>query len=333
MDCVILAAGKGTRMKSTTPKVLHEIGGLPLIEHLLETINPLELSQVIVVVGYKEQLVKNTLSNREVEFSVQKVQKGTAHALQQAKGEIESDDFMVIPGDLPLVKTSSLKKFINFANNEKADLSLLTVSRDDPCGYGRVKRSSNGDLEEIVEEQDATEEEKKIKEINAGIYLLPNRGDLWQELDSIGSENAQGEYYLTDLVKHFATKGKKTVAFQAERPEEFLGVNTRQDLVSAGKVLNRRKIDSLLDSGVTIVDPNTTIIETKANLDRDTIIEPFTIIRGETTIGTNSRIGPHVEILDSKIGESVRLSHSVVEKATIRDNREIEPFSFLGPDR
>lgn len=332
MDCVILAAGKGTRMKSTTPKVLHKIGGISLIEHLLASINPLELFRVIVVVGYKEQLVKSALSDREVKFSIQKDQKGTAHALQQAKRGIESDNFMVIPGDLPLVKTSSLREFINFANDEKADLSLLTVNRDDPSGYGRIKRSSNGDLEEIVEEQDATEEEKNIKEINTGIYLLTNQEDLWRELDSIGSKNAQGEYYLTDLVKRFATRGKKVVAYQAERPEEFLGVNTRKDLVSAGKVLNRRKIDSLLDYGVTVVDPDTTIIENKASLDQDTVIEPFTIIRGETSIGPNSRIGPHVEIVDSNIGAGVKLSHSVVRNTTIRDNRELEPFSFLKPD-
>lgn len=333
MDCVILAAGKGTRMNSSKPKVLHEIGGKPLIKHLLGSIGPLELSSVIAVVGYKENLVRNSLADQDIDFAVQEHQRGTAHALLQAKDKIESDTFLVLPGDLPLVETSSLETFIDFSTNKKAELSLLTVDRDEPSGYGRIKRSSNGEIEEIIEEQDASEEEKKIKEINAGIYFMQNREDLWRKLDSIDSANAQGEFYLTDLVKHFAKSGKKVTGFRAKSQEEFLGVNTRKDLVFAGNVLNRRKMNSLLDSGVTIIDPESTVIESEVSIGQDTIIEPFTIIKGETSIGSNAKIGPQVEIVDSEIGQEVELSHAVVKSVSVRDNRTIEPFSFLGPNR
>lgn len=320
-------------MNSSKPKVLHEIGGRSLIEHLLESIDPLELSRVIVVVGYKGRLVRNSLAGRDIDFAVQEDQRGTAHALQRAKDKIESDAFLVAPGDLPLVKTSSLETFIEFANNKKADLALLTVKRDDPTGYGRIVRSETGGIEEIIEEQDADEEEKKIKEINAGIYFMHNREDLWQELDSIGTANAQGEYYLTDLVKRFANRGKKGAGFEAEEPKEFLGVNTRKDLVFAGNALNRRKVHSLLESGVTLVDPELTVIESKVSIGQDTIIEPFTIIKGETSIGPNAQIGPHVEIVDSEVGQGAELSHAVVKSASVRENSSVEPFSFLGPNR
>ncbi|MCF7890597.1 NTP transferase domain-containing protein [Candidatus Bipolaricaulota bacterium] len=319
-------------MNSSKPKVLHEIAGKPLIEHLLGSIDPLELSRIIVVVGYKEKLIRNSLAQKDLKFSVQEDQKGTAHALNQAKGKIKSSDFLVIFGDIPLVKTSSLERFIEFSNKKKVDLSLLTVNRDDPSGYGRIKRSSDGSVEEIIEEQDTSEEEKKITEINAGIYLMANIDYLWQELDSIGSDNAQGEFYLTDLVKRFSRKGKRVAGFRAESPEEFLGVNTRKDLAFAGKVLNRRKMNSLFDSGVTVIDPESTIVESEVSIGQDTIIEPFTIIKGETSIGSNARIGPHVEIVDGEIGEGVELSHSVVKGARVRDNRTIEPFSILGPN-
>lgn len=331
MDCVILAAGKGTRMNSSIPKVLHEINGKPLLEHLLTSISPLRLSRVVAVVGYKEELVRDSLSGWEIDFAVQKEQRGTAHALQQARGKIESDAILVLPGDLPLVKTSSLKGFINFSDNRKVDLVLLTVKRDDPSGYGRIKRSGNGSVEEIIEEQDATREEKKIKEINAGIYLLANREGLWKALDSIDSANAQGEFYLTDLVKHFNKKGKAVEAFEAEDQEEFLGVNTRKDLAFAADVLNQRKLNSLFEAGVTLIDPKSTIVESRVDIGRDTVIKPFTIIKGETSIGSNSKIGPNAEIIDSEIGKGVELSHAVVKDATVRDNKTIEPFSFLGP--
>ena len=332
MDCVILAAGKGTRMNSSVPKVLHGIGGKTLIEHLLGSLDPLELKSIVAVIGYKENLVRNSLSNWEVEFTVQKEQKGTAHALQQAKSKIESDSFLVVPGDLPLVKTSSLQQFIDFASDKEANISLLTVKRNDPSGYGRIKRDESGKVQAIIEDQDATEQEKQIKEVNAGLYLMSNREELWRELEAIDPSNAQGEFYLTDLIKKFADIAGGIEAFQVEKSQEFLGVNTRKDLVLAGKVLNRRKINSLFDSGVTVIDPGSTLIEGSVNIGKDTVIEPFTVLRGETSIGSDARIGPNVEIVDSYIGSEANISYSVVKSARVGDSRKVEPFSFIGPN-
>lgn len=333
MDCVILAAGKGTRMSSSVPKVLHEIHGRSLIEHLLYSIDPLELGTVVLVVGYGREKIKEKLKNWEVEFAVQEKQKGTAHALQQAKGKIEDDSFLVFPGDLPLMKTSSLENFIDSPGEDDHNLTLLTVNRDDPGGYGRIKRDTKGNLEEIVEEQDANKEEQKIKEINTGVYLLPNTDYLWDQLDSVNSSNAQGEFYLTDLVKLFSEDGAGVSAKTIGSPEEFLGVNTRKDLIEAGQILNKRKINSLLDSGVTIKDPRTTTIEMGVEIGQDTVVEPFTLLKGNTIIGENSQIGPNVEIINGTIGDEVKVSHSLVRGSTIQGKTKVGPFRHLGPNQ
>lgn len=333
MDCVILAAGKGTRMSSSIPKVLHEIHGRSLIEHLLYSIDPLELGTVVVVVGYGREKIKEKLKNWEVEFAVQEKQKGTAHALQQAKGKIEDDGFLVFPGDLPLMKTSSIENFIDSPGEDGHNLTLLTVNRDDPSGYGRIKRDTKGNLEKIVEEQDANKEEQKIKEINTGIYLLPNTDYLWDQLDSVNSSNAQGEFYLTDLVKLFSEDGAGVSAKTIGTSEEFLGVNTRKDLIEAGEILNKRKVNSLLASGVTIKDPRTTTIEMGVEIGQDTVVEPFTLLKGNTIIGENSQIGPNVEIINGTIGDEVKVSHSLVRGSTIQGKTKVGPFRNLGPDQ
>ncbi|MCF7876398.1 NTP transferase domain-containing protein [Candidatus Bipolaricaulota bacterium] len=329
MDCVILAAGKGTRMSSSRPKVLHEVGGKPLIGHLLDSIDPLSLSKIVVVVGYKEKQVRKALSDRDLEFALQEEQKGTAHALQQAKGEIISDSFLVFPGDLPLVKHPTLKEFIDFAQDGDLGMSILTVNRENPDGYGRIKRSVDGTIKGIVEDQDANKEEKRIKEINTGIYLLSNDDRLWGELDNLDSTNAQGEFYLTDLVKEFSLEGKEVTGKKFDDPEEFLGVNTQKDLSFAGEVLNRRKIASLQNKGVTILDPKTTRIDGDVEVGQDTVISPFTMLKKRTKIGREARIGPGTEIVDSKIGNRVEISHSVIEGARVEDKKTIGPFQHL----
>ncbi len=333
MDCVILAAGKGTRMNSAKPKVVHEIGGKPLVGHLLESLYPLELSKVIVVVGYKGELVRDKLATWDLKYAVQKEQNGTAHALLQARQEIGSDTFLIFPGDLPLVTTSSVESFINSAQGRDSVFSLLTVRRSDPKGYGRIKRDGEGRLKEIIEEQDATDNEKEIKEVNTGVYLLPNREETWKELGSIDPENAQEEFYLTDLVKHSVERGETVTGIEAESPEEFLGVNTRRDLARAGQVLNQRKIESLMDAGVTIVDPESTRIDSEVEIEQDTRVEPFTVIKGGTKIGPDAKIGPNVEITDGRIGAGVNIAHAVVNGTRIGEGALVEPFQHLGPNQ
>jgi len=317
-------------MSSTRPKVLHEICGKPLIGHLLNSIDPLSsLSKVIAVIGYREELVREELKGWDLEFALQEEQKGTAHALQQARDRIESDHFLVFPGDLPLVKTSTIKRFIDFAEQGESGMSLLTVHRDNPDGYGRIKRNEDGTLMAIVEDQDASTEEKEIKEVNTGVYRLPAEEALWQELAALDSANAQGEFYLTDLVERFYSRGREITGKKAESTEEFLGVNTQQDLALAGRVLNGRKIDSLLVKGVTIVDPETTKIHGEVEVGRDTVIEPFTSLKGRTKIGAGARIGPNSEIIDGRIGDGAEVVHSVVKGAIVDDNSTVGPFQHI----
>lgn len=332
MDSVILAAGKGTRMASDRPKVLHEVRGKPLIQHLLDSLTGVLNGKIIVVVGYKADLVSEELSGQDLHFVLQEEQKGTAHALQQAKSEIKSDKFLVFPGDLPLIKPESIRNFVDASEPKGAEFSLFTTKRDDPSGYGRVKRSEGGKVVEIVEEQDASDEEKEIKEINTGVYLLSNREHLWLELDSIDPENAQSEFYLTDLVKRVSEKGREVAAVSSNSPDEFLGVNTREDLARAGHILNEGKIKSLMKKGVTVVCPEQTIVEPEVTVARDTYIRPFTTLRGSTKIGAGSDIGPNTEIIDGRIGDRVDISHSVVREASIQEGRKVDPFKKIGPE-
>jgi len=332
MDCVILAAGKGTRMKSEVPKVLHEIGGSSLLEHLLESLTPLKLNKTVVVVGYGAEQVKNSLSNSNLEFVLQEDQKGTAHALQQARAKLKSDRFLVFPGDMPLIKTSSIRQFIESTEESNTNYSLFTTKRSDPSGYGRVKRGASGRVLEIVEEQDATLEEKEIKEINTGVYILANREELWAEIDSIDSENAQNEFYLTDLVQRFSSKGKNVEAITRDAPEEFLGVNTRQELARAGEIIHSRKAKSIMEGGVTVTDPGKTIIEPAVTVGRDTVIRPFTTLKGETEIGSGAEIGPNAEVINATIGDKAVISHAVVRDSKVSDGKEVEPFQYIGPE-
>ena len=319
-------------MKSEVPKVLHEIGGSSLLEHLLKSLAPLELNKTVVVVGYGADQVKGALPNSNLDFVLQEEQKGTAHALQQARTELESDRFLVFPGDLPLIKTSSIRQFIEATETSSTNYSLFTTERDDPYGYGRVKRGTSGRVLEIVEEKDATPEEKEIKEINTGVYLLANREELWYGIDSIDTENAQNEFYLTDLVQRFSSKGKDIKAITSNEPEEFLGVNTRQDLARAGEIIHNRKAKSVMEGGVTVIDPDKTIIEPDVTVDRDTVIRPFTTLKGETEIGSGAEIGPNAEVINGKIGDEAVVSHAVIRDAKVNNGKKVEPFQRIGPE-
>lgn len=332
MDCVILAAGKGTRMKSSRPKVLHKLGGMAMIEHLLDVIDPLELTNIILIVGYKEDWVREELSDRDVKFVTQKEQLGTGHALKQGLEKVRSDELFVLPGDIPLLKTSSLEEFIELLGTSSDGFSLLTVGRDDPSGYGRIVRGGEDTVERIVEEQDASQREKSIKEINTGIYLFNNNQLLREGLESLEKDNAQGEYYLTDLVEIYCRRDVEVSPIKVDDPEQFLGVNTRVDLAVAAQVLNERKLTRLMNSGVTVLDPKTTLIDSRVEIDRDSKIRQFTTITGDTSIGRQSVIGPDVEIRDSFIGSRVRISHSVVEKSTVRSGAVVEPYQYVRPN-
>lgn len=319
-------------MKSSYPKVLHKLGKLTMIEHLIEALHPLELSNIIIVTGYKQEMVQKALGDWDVEFVYQQNQLGTAHALTQARKKIQSNKFLLAPGDLPLVTTSSLSKFLEESQKSGQDFTLLTTEKADPTGYGRIVKDTTGTLLRIVEEQDATTEESCINEINTGIYLFKNDPSLWNKLDQLENDNAQGEYYLTDLVELYNDEGIDVPAFNSPNSEEFMGVNDKRDLTNAINIMKKRKFNQLMEGGVTIVDPGSTFIGTKVEIAQDALVNPFTMLTGKTVIGKRSTIGPHVEINDSKIDNDVEVKHSIVESSTVRSGAVVGPFQHIGPE-
>jgi len=327
MDLVILAAGRGTRMESNLPKVLHGLRGKSLIEHSLSTAEPLKFEKTIVVVGYGAEKVRSTLGNGGLEFVLQKRQLGTGHALLQARKEASGSSLLVVPGDVPLVRKHTLKGFINFFRAEKPAASVLTVQVEDPQGYGRIIREEGEGIARIVEQKDADINERQIDEINTGIFALRNDSSLWKGLNSLDMDNAQGEIYLTDLIALYKGEGRKVLGWKGGDEEEFLGVNTRKDLAQAHSVLNRRKIDDLLDSGVTITDPSNTYVDDDVQCGRDTVIRPFSLLEKGSTVGSNCDIGPFARIVNSQLGNGVRLFRSELEDCEVRDRSSIGPFS------
>jgi len=303
-----------------------------MIEHLLEALHPLELTNIIIVTGYKHEMVQKALCDRDVKFAYQQKQLGTAHALTQAQTKIRSNKFLVMPGDLPLVTASSLSKFLEQSNKSGRDFTLLTTEKSDPTGYGRIVRDTTGRVLRIVEEQDVSTEESSINEINTGIYSFKNDPLLWNKLDQLEKDNAQGEYYLTDLVEIYNDEGIEVWAPKSTNSEEFMGVNNRMDLTNAINIMKKRKFNQLMSHGVTIVDPGSTFIGTKVEIAQDSLVNPFTMLTGETVIGERSTIGPHVEINDSKIHNDVEVKHSIIESSTVRSGSVVGPFQHIGPE-
>ncbi|MFP4589521.1 MAG: NTP transferase domain-containing protein [Candidatus Acetothermia bacterium] len=331
IDAVVLAAGKGTRMSSSIPKVLHRLEGKPILEHLLVTLQSLRCGPPIVVVGYGAQTVKTSVpESLEVRYVLQNRQLGTGHALLQTKGEAESKNLLVIPGDVPLVTHSTLKAFVENSLERRSDLAVLTTRLDDPTGYGRIIRDKKGDLTAVVEERDATTAQKEIQEINTGIFLLKNTEHLWQELSHLDTDNDQGELYLTDLVERFRLKNRSVTAILKGEVEEFLGINTRRDLVRAHRLLHDRRIDAFLNSGVTITNPHTTLIGNQVQIGKDTVVRGFSVLEGETWVGKRCRLGPAVHISDSKISRGVSVTRSRIIGTTVKPNTTVGPYSIIG---
>lgn len=328
---VILAAGKGTRMKSDLPKVLHRIGGRPMAGYVLRAVKEAGVSRVIMVVGHRGEMVAEEFKG-EAEIVYQFPQLGTAHALLQAKDALGgfAGDILVVSGDTPLISGDTLKDLL-FAHREAgAPATVLTALVADPAGYGRVVRDASGGLVKIVEERDATAAERGIKEINTGIYCFSSPG-LFEKLALVKAENAQKEYYLTDLVEIYVASGQKVAACRAPRPEEIAGINDRRQLAEAGEVLRRRKNEELMLSGVTIVDPASTFIDMDAAVGRDSVIYPFTVLEGNTTVGEKCTIGPWAHLKDVRTGDAVTIFNSVVVESLVEDGCTIGPFAYVRP--
>lgn len=329
---LVLAAGKGTRFKSDKVKVLHPFLGKPMLRLVVDTVLKLKPQKVYIVVGYQKEEIMKEFKPGEVAFVVQKEQLGTAHAVLAAKNVLQKKsgmDLLVINGDLPLVKPETLRPLLALHKKEKNSLTFLSVELENPTGFGRVIRSD--DTIRIVEERDASLAERKIKEVNTGVYLFRIR-ELLQTLPKVSNKNKKKEFYLTDVTGIMARERKKIGFYKTENSDEFIGVNSRYEMAQAIEVLRERKIKDLTEKGVTILDPKTTWIDLNVRIGEDTVIYPSAIIEGSSVIGRECRLYPFTHIRDSRIGSRVQiLSSTMIEESIIEDEAQVGPFSRLRP--
>ena len=302
---IILAAGESTRMNTKLPKVLHEVCGRPMLAYVLDACREVGVSRVFVVVGYnKDQVVEQYKDCDDVVFVEQAEQKGTAHAVMCCKEHIAEFEgqVLILCGDGPLIRSETLKTLVDKHTSEMSAATLATTVLDDPAGYGRIERDSYGNIQGIVEENDCTDEQRQIKEINPSYYCF-DAPILLETLDKITPDNAKGEYYLTDALHLIIHTGHKVMAVTAVAAEEALGVNDRAQLSCVSKIMQRRIQAGLMSDGVTIVDPDNTWIDARAEIGQDTVIEPFTYIHGQVKIGRDCRVGPFAYLRDGAVLE------------------------------
>jgi bifunctional UDP-N-acetylglucosamine pyrophosphorylase/glucosamine-1-phosphate N-acetyltransferase len=323
----ILAAGKGTRMRSNLPKVLHSLAGKSLVERVIESAEPLSPSRKLVIVGYQSQEVKTAIDSiHGVEFVEQTVQLGTGHAIQQLLPYLQdyTGDLLILNGDVPLLRTETLKALLQTHQENHNSCTILTAQLANPQGYGRVFRDSEGIVQKIIEDKDCTPNQRENDRVNAGIYCF-RWPDLAKILPHLQANNAQKEYYLTDAV----TQVGKVMAVDVQDYQEILGINDRLQLAAANDIFQRRIHAKWLLAGVTLINPASITIDETVELQPDVIIEPQTHLRGKTVIKSGSRIGPGSLIENSDLGENVTVLYSVVTDSIIQDNTRIGPYAHL----
>ncbi|MEK4533860.1 bifunctional UDP-N-acetylglucosamine diphosphorylase/glucosamine-1-phosphate N-acetyltransferase GlmU [Peribacillus sp. FSL K6-1552] len=328
---IILAAGQGTRMKSKLYKVLHPVCGKPMVQHVIDQVNQLQIEDIVTVIGHGAEKVQEQLGD-SCKYALQEQQLGTAHAVMQA-GDVLSDKSgitLVICGDTPLIKAETMEALITLHEQSKAKATILTAYADNPDGYGRVLRSENGLVEKIIEHKDASDEERYVKEINTGTYCFDNQA-LFSALKKVSNDNVQGEYYLPDVIEILKEEGESVTAFQSSDFDETLGVNDRVALSQAEQTLRSRINESHMRNGVTIIDPLTTFIEADVKIGQDTVIYPGSLIKGKSIIGQDCLIGPNSEISDCEIGDGTEIQQSVVHESSIGSSVKIGPFAHVRP--
>lgn len=325
---IILAAGEGKRMFSKNPKVLHNVCGISMVEHIINAAKSTGVDELIVVVGYKGDEVEKSLPG--VKFAYQREQLGTGHALMQAFDYINDKTVFVLCGDTPLLKAETLKDMLEFHIKNGNHATVLTAKLENPFSYGRIIRGKSEQLAEIVEERDADSSQKEITEINSGIYLFEG-SSLKKYLNQLNNDNEQGEYYLTDVIKIYNSNDLKVGAFLIDDPDEVMGVNNRLQLSLAESLMRKRINEKHMLNGVTIIDPMNTYIDLSVKIENDVTILPGCVITGNTIIEEDAIIGPDSQIADSRIGRSVKVKSSVVINSCVGDGTTIGPFSYLRP--
>ncbi len=328
---VILAAGQGTRMKSKLYKVLHPVCGKPMVQHVVDHIQTLDVNRIVTVVGHGAEKVQQQLGDKS-EYVLQAEQLGTAHAVQQAEEVLGSEEgtTLVVCGDTPLIRPETMQALFKHHQTKNAKATILTAVAENPTGYGRILRGDNGQVEQIVEQKDASAEQQLVKEINTGTYCFDNKA-LFETLRLVKNDNAQGEYYLPDVIEILQKQGDIVEAYVTEDFEETLGVNDRVALSQAEGLMRARINEKHMRNGVTIINPETTYISAEAVIGRDTVIQPGTMIEGTTVIGEDCIIGPNTQIIDSRISDRTAIHSSVVRESAVAEDTAIGPFANIRP--
>lgn len=330
---LIMAAGKGTRLKSKFPKVLHEVGGKPLLAHVIaaaEKIVP--PSDIYVVIGHEAEQVQKSVSSTGVHFVLQAEQRGTGHAVIMARDVLKPyDQVLVLSGDAPRIRPQTIEKLRDFHREKKAAMTILTAVLDDPTGYGRVIRKGATDVKAIVEQKSATLREQRVREINSGIYAFSVK-PLLQHLDQLRSNNAHGEYYLTDMASILVKAKQRVVATDSGNFSEIQGGNTRAELAEIDQSMRMTKCKELMAEGATIFYPQSCVIDSGVQVGADTIIEPYVQLLGSTRIGSDCRIHSYSVLRDATIGDNVTiLPGCIIDESSVKSGATLGPYSRLRP--
>lgn len=324
---IVLAAGKGTRMKSDLPKVLHKVNGIPMVKKVMNVLEKAGAKENILILGHKKDLVLQELG--DIVYVEQEEQLGTGHAVKIAYDKLKAykGTLLITCGDTPLLRSQTIKNLVEKHKEAKAKATILTALEDNPFGYGRIVKRGEQVIA-IVEEKEADEETKAIKEVNAGVYCFEAE-DLFAALRNINNNNEKGEYYLTDVIKILVNRDEVVESYRVEDKKETLGVNSKVQLAQAEKILRHRKNEELMEDGVILINPEATYVEEKVLIGRDTVIYPNALIQGDTVIGENCEIMGNTRIIDSKIGNNVRIESSAIEFSNVSDSVTIGPFAHL----